>query len=398
MKFYYITFALLLFNIITVKAQPYQMTITFEKDANPTKYAVLYSYDTRKIDVKEIKDRKVQLSGNLTPNADMNYENGLVILTNKADYNNDDIKKGLLDPTRIPLLIEPNFSLTVNKAYNKSAPHGELNDVFFAFKKLEWKYSELWSEQVKKIAKLKKELSIVKTPEQIKIRQEELSEIKSNQLFVYPLELLKDNLKLMAMHKNSPIALVKLHGFAKLKMYPIQEINNSFLDFSMALKNSARGKQVKEAIDRRLSLEKEDLSVGDIAPAFIAKNMANKEVSLEDYKGQFVLLDFWTSWCGPCRAEMPLLKEVKENNKNLTIITVSFDENREKWKTAVSQEKILKFVNLVDIVGFKSSIAESYKIRSVPQNYLIDKTGKIIAKNIYGDELRKLLIEKKLAE
>ena len=121
---------------------------------------------------------------------------------------------------------------------------------------------------------------------------------------------------------------------------------------------------------------------------------------LSDLKGSFVLIDFWASWCAPCRRENPLLVELyKEfNPKGLEIISVSLDDTvkqkngKQDWISAIENDQ-LTWTQLSQLQGFESSVCKKYGIESIPSTYLIDKDGIIIARNLRGALLRNKLID-----
>ncbi|MGN0021462.1 MAG: TlpA family protein disulfide reductase [Sphingobacterium hotanense] len=133
------------------------------------------------------------------------------------------------------------------------------------------------------------------------------------------------------------------------------------------------------------------LEVGQQAPDFTIKGADQKAIKLSDFKGKYVLLDFWASWCGPCRREMPHVKAAYEQFKgnNFQVFAVSIDSDAAAWKKALEEDS-MPFVHALDVKG-KQSVGDLYMVRAIPTNFLIDSTGKIIAKNLRGEELSKFL-------
>ncbi|MFB6456448.1 peroxiredoxin family protein [Chitinophaga sp. Hz27] len=134
--------------------------------------------------------------------------------------------------------------------------------------------------------------------------------------------------------------------------------------------------------------------IGATAMNFKQNNVSGKEVQLSDYRGKYVLLDFWASWCGPCRAENPNVLDnyEKYHGKGLEILGVSLDNSKDAWVKAIKDDG-LTWEHVSDLKGWKNEIAKEYNIRAVPSNFLIDKSGKIIAVNLRGEELTNKLEE-----
>ncbi len=131
-----------------------------------------------------------------------------------------------------------------------------------------------------------------------------------------------------------------------------------------------------------------NLAVGSIAPDIKLNDPEGKEIALSSLRGKVVLIDFWASWCGPCRKENPnnvkLYNEMKA--KGFEIYGVSLDKNKEDWTNAIMQDK-LTWVHVSDLKYWSSEAAATYKVESIPATFLIDKDGKILAKNLRGEEL-----------
>lgn len=133
-------------------------------------------------------------------------------------------------------------------------------------------------------------------------------------------------------------------------------------------------------------------TIGAIAPGFTLPDTTGKMISLANYRGQYVLVDFWASWCGPCRKENPYL--VKAYNrfhaKGFEIISISIDGNKAAWCNAIQTDG-LPWIHVSDLKAGQGPVPDEYGVKSIPKNVLIDKTGKIIARNLRGEELEKKL-------
>jgi len=136
------------------------------------------------------------------------------------------------------------------------------------------------------------------------------------------------------------------------------------------------------------------LSIGTKAPEIILNDKNGTQKKLSDLKGNYVLIDFWASWCAPCRRESPNLVQIYNDfhSKGFEIFGVSFDNNKDNWVKAIEDDK-LNWTQVSDLMYWDSPIVQLYNIQGIPFTVLLDKEGNIVAKNLRGEELRSKLEE-----
>lgn len=196
----------------------------------------------------------------------------------------------------------------------------------------------------------------------------------------------------ISMIKESPHSLVSLlilSDLMRMKQLSTSEIKKHFQSFPETLQSTAIGQQIEKTIETAAAT-----AVGVKAPEFSGPTPDGKTLALKDVLGKVTLIDFWASWCNPCRAENPNLVKVykKYHDQGFNIIQVSLDKTKEKWVTAIKDDQ-LDWLHVSNLKFWQDPIARKYNIRSIPAAFLLDENGVIIARDLRGDDL-----EKKVAE
>ncbi len=132
--------------------------------------------------------------------------------------------------------------------------------------------------------------------------------------------------------------------------------------------------------------------VGATAPNFTATDSKGKTVELKELRGDYVLLDFWATWCAPCRREIPILKQLNSTygKKGLKIVGISLDEDEAKWRSTIEAQK-MNWIHICDSFAWNGEIAVNYNVQAVPKTVLVDPEGKIVAIDVRGEKLVELI-------
>ncbi|UYZ60031.1 TlpA disulfide reductase family protein [Hymenobacter latericus] len=203
----------------------------------------------------------------------------------------------------------------------------------------------------------------------------------------------KSTAELKGIIKKNPTSVVTAFVLGEPQLFNADE-NFGFADsVATQLTKAAPNSRYTQALVQKLEPMRKT-AIGTVAPDISLPAPDGKAVALSSLRGKYVLLDFWASWCGPCRQENPNVVRTfdKYKGKNFTVFGVSLDQDKNKWLKAIDNDK-LAWTHVSDLKGWQSAAGQAYGIQSIPMNFLLDPQGKIIAKNLRGPAL-----EEKLAQ
>ena len=179
--------------------------------------------------------------------------------------------------------------------------------------------------------------------------------------------------------------------FYKTQILPIDSLKTLYASLSKTVQNFYDGKRIKSFIQKA-----EKVAIGMPAPGFAQPDLNEKIISLKDFRGKYILLDFWASWCIPCRGEYPYLKQTYSiyHDRGFEIIAFSLDklEDKDAWIDAIKKDN-LPWIQVCDFKGWSGKVVNEYNLfgKGIPANFLINPQGKIIARDLRGDGVEKIL-------
>lgn len=218
-------------------------------------------------------------------------------------------------------------------------------------------------------------------------RKDFIAALKFEKLNVQYTDQINDSVaRFIKTHPRSHLSLFRLEELAKV--FPLERSRKLYENLHPDLKKHTAGKRLRyKLFEASAKLQK-----GNTAPVVSGISPDGKPVNLPDLKGRYVLIDFWASWCEPCRKEFPELRELYEkfHPAGFEILGVSLDTKPTLWKKAIVAEKLV-WKNISEGRGFKGDIAIRYNVTEIPMNYLLNKDGTIIGVNLHNKELADLL-------
>lgn len=210
---------------------------------------------------------------------------------------------------------------------------------------------------------------------------------KQNEVFQKEMDKLSETF--VEKNPDAFLSSLLLENFIGRQSLESEKIKKYYNALSSEIKKTGSGKRVDDFVNTKKGVE-----TGSKAPNFSAPNPDGKIVSLNESLGKVTIIDFWASWCGPCRAENPNVVALYNefHAKGLNIIGVSLDKDAAKWKEAIAKDK-LTWTHISNLKFWEDPIAKQYGVQSIPATFILDASGKIVAKDLRGAELKAKVAE-----
>jgi thiol-disulfide isomerase/thioredoxin len=351
-----------------------------ESGSQHFKYVYFYSWIQNSMQRKELVPDGVTFAGKYDLITDGRYQKAIILISN-LDLKETELLSQPLQFRR-DFIVENKVDIVFNSDTKYFKVDGDsLNKIDNIFRDNEYKYSQ-------RLDSLTADLKIL-FPDSL-LRAKEYKKIRRTVFF----EEKESTLGLIRNNTGAGPIIENLMVYAMVPIRPVEEVREVFNMFPSAVRTARMGMLVDSLIGIQENMKKAGLKVGDQMPEFTLTNDKNIATKSSSNFGKYTLIDFWASWCAPCRAETPNL--IKAYNsfhaKGFNIIAISIDQlkDKEKWLIAIEKDHSDAWVNLFN-PGGTDNIAKELGINAIPANYLIDNKGKIIGKDLRGEALKDML-------
>jgi len=199
----------------------------------------------------------------------------------------------------------------------------------------------------------------------------------------------------MSKNNDSYISTLILQRMIIQNEIEIENAIGIFEKFTELIKKTPSSLQIKESIDQYNKQKEETPKIGSIAPNFTGPGLNDEIISFSDIDSKVIMIDFWASWCAPCRVENPfyVYLNTKFKNSEFQIVGVSLDKDKESWKNAIKTDGLVDWIHISHTMFWNEPIARLYNITQMPTAFILDSNKKIIAMDVKGDDLENLIIE-----
>ncbi len=277
-------------------------------------------------------------------------------------------------PGNMPIIVE-NANLNII-AYRDSLQFSKVTGT---------KHNDQYAEYVSTVRGVNRKMSDAKKRSYLASREKDsVTQLLATQQFEnFQNELIQYRINFVKENPDSFYSAVLLYQFFQTKSEPLSTIKELYQTLPDDIKETHFAKKLAEDLKNAVSTE-----VGDIAPNFSAKTPSDKLLALNDVKGKVTIIDFWASWCGPCRKENPNVVAMYDrlHDKGLNIIGVSLDRTKSSWEKAIEDDN-LQWNHVSNLLFWRDPIAKQYGVTAIPHTIILDKDGRIAAKNLRGEAL-----------
>ena len=190
----------------------------------------------------------------------------------------------------------------------------------------------------------------------------------------------------------SSLILQRMLMQQEIELKKAEELYNNFTDL---IKQTSSSKSIKEGIDNLNESLKESPTIGSLAPKFSGPNIEGDIIDFENINSKVIMIDFWASWCAPCRVENPHLVSLNSKYKNdeFQIVGISLDRDKESWVNAINEDDLSNWVHISHVKFWNEPIAKLYNITRMPTTFILNSEKRIIAMDAKGPDLEKIIIK-----